>query len=161
IGALRRLRPLRKAAQRLRTVPDAEVRRLQMGGSAELRAEIRVRVGGREGVRAITEAGRSLAGTLRGGPARAAAGLLGVLVAARAGRAGVTADLSVPVPYNALARGRVPGLVAYAAAPWLLSHLVRLTGADPLDDGEPVGGSRFRVRGAVALGLVLALAAAF
>ena len=256
IRALPRLRPLRKAAQRLRTVPDAEVRRLQTGGSAELRAEIRVRVGGREGVRALTEAGRNLAGSLRNGPARAAAGLLGVLIlavvvgdrhvagrevpavgqlaafpgspvtffrhfltgwrpaglgveapappafallggagflvlghmsllrtllvlgawpvgaigafrltrdlgAARARVVAVIVYLSVPVPYNALARGRMPGLVAYAAAPWLLSHLARLTGADPLDDGDPAGGSRFRLRKVVALGLVLALSAAF
>ncbi len=254
LRSLRRLRPLRKAAQRLRTVPDAEVRRLQMGGSAELRAEIRVRIGGREGVRALTDAGRSLAGSLRSGPARVAAGLLGVLVVAvvvgnrhvagsaipavgqlapfpdspvtffrhfligwrpvglgveapappafallggagllvlghmsllrtllvlgawpvgaigawrltrdlgvaRARIVAVIVYLSVPVPYNALARGRMAGLVAYAAAPWLLSHLMRLTGADPLDDDSR--GGRFRLRGVVALGLLLAPAAAF
>ena len=252
IRALPRLRARRKAAQRLRTVPDAEVRRLQMGWSAELRAELRVRVGGREGVRALTEAGRNLAGSLRSGPARAAACLLGVLVlavvignrhvagsevpavgqlapfpdspltflrhflvgwrpvglgveapappafaflggagmlvlghmsllrtllvlsawpvgaigawrltrdlgAARARMVAVIVYLSVPVPYNALARGRVPGLVAYAAAPWLLSRLMRLSGADPLDEDD----GRSHARRVVALGLLLAVAAAF
>jgi len=230
LRGLRRLRPLRKSAQRLRTVPDAEVRRLQMGGSAELRAELRVRIGGREGVRTLTDAGRSLAGSLGSASARATAGVLAVLVlavvigsrhlagtdvppvgqlaafpsspitflrhffvgwrpvglgveapappafallggagvlvlghmsllrtllvlsawpvgaigawrltrdlgAARARVVAVIVYLSVPVPYNALARGRVPGLVAYAAAPWLLSRLMRLTAAEPLDVG--------------------------
>jgi GT2 family glycosyltransferase len=251
-GRLRGLRRARRAAQKLRTVPDAEVRRLQMRGSAELRSEIRAQVGGREGARALAEAGRNLAGTLSGGPARAAAALLGVLTLAwvigcrhlvggdvpavgqlapfpsnpltfvRAfgvawrrtglgveaaappafallGAAGVlflghmsllrtvlvigawpvgaigawrlTRDLgpararivavivylSVPVPYNALARGRVAGLVAYAFAPWLLSRLMRLTGADPLAQADP----RPPVAAVVALGLVLALSAAF
>ena len=79
------------------------------------------------------------------------------LGAARARVVAVIVYLSVPVPYNALARGRVPGLVAYAAAPWLLSRLMRLTGADPIDADE----GRLRPRRVVALGLLLALTAAF
>ena len=37
----------------------------------------------------------------------------------------------VPLPYNALARGHWPGLVAYAATPWVLSMLGRLSGEIP------------------------------
>ena len=252
LGRLHRLLPRRRAAQRLRTVRDSEVRRLQMGGSAELRAELRSRVGGSEGARALAEAGRNLAGTLSSGPARLAAAVLGVLVvawvigsrhlvgadvppvgqlapfphspltflrhfgtawrrtglgveapappafaflggagllvlghmsllrtalvigawpvgaigawrltrdlgAARARIVAVIVYLSVPVPYNALARGRVAGLVAYAAAPWLLSRLMRLTGADPLAEDD----RRSMLPRVVGLGLVLALAVAF
>jgi GT2 family glycosyltransferase len=248
----RRLRPMRRAAQRLRTVPDAEVRRLQMRGSAELRAEARARVSGREGARALADAGRQIAGSLRSGPARVAAVLLGVLViagligsrhlpsgdlpvvgqlapfpdspftflrnfvvgwrrvglgveapappafallggagmlllghmsllrtilvlgawpvgaigawrltrdigVARARIVAVIVYLSVPVPYNALARGRTGGLVAYAAAPWLLSRLMRLTGADPFDDES----NEIWARRVLAFGVTIALAAAF
>lgn len=38
---------------------------------------------------------------------------------------------AVPVPYDALARGRWSGLLAYAAAPWLLARLLRATGLAP------------------------------
>lgn len=37
----------------------------------------------------------------------------------------------IPVPYDALARGRWSGLLAYAAAPWLLARLLRATGLAP------------------------------
>ena len=252
LRGLGRLRPLRRAAQRLRTVPDAEVRRLQMRGSAELRAEVRARTAGREGARALAEAGRQFAGSLSSGPARVAAAVLVVLViagligsrhlpsgdipavgqlapfpdspftflrhfavgwrriglgteapappafallggagvlvlghmsllrtllvlgawpvgaigawrltrdigVARARMVAVIVYLSVPVPYNALARGRAGGLVAYAAAPWLLSRLMRLTGSDPFDDESGADWAR-RV---VAFGVIVALAAAF
>ncbi|MCU1462343.1 MAG: putative glycosyltransferase [Acidimicrobiales bacterium] len=42
---------------------------------------------------------------------------------------------AVPVPYDALARGRLTGLVAYAVAPWLLLRLARATRIAPFDDG--------------------------
>ena len=41
----------------------------------------------------------------------------------------------VPLPYDALSRGRWGGLIAYAAAPWLLSRLLRATGLAPF--GSP------------------------
>ena len=37
---------------------------------------------------------------------------------------GVIAYLAVPLPYNSLARGQWGGLLAYAAAPWLLASLL-------------------------------------
>ncbi|MBV9660162.1 MAG: glycosyltransferase family 2 protein, partial [Acidimicrobiales bacterium] len=38
----------------------------------------------------------------------------------------------VPLPYNALAGGRWDGLIAYAAMPWVLSLVIRLSGLVPL-----------------------------
>jgi len=63
----------------------------------------------------------------------------------------------VPVPYDALARGRWDGLIAYAATPWVLSVLVRLSDALPL---PAVSLRRIGAR-VVGLGLVVALIAAF
>jgi GT2 family glycosyltransferase len=45
--------------------------------------------------------------------------------------AAVVAILAVPLPYNALARGRWAGLLAYAAMPWFLLLLARMTGIEP------------------------------
>jgi GT2 family glycosyltransferase len=69
--------------------------------------------------------------------------------------AALLAYAAVPLPYNALAGGRWPGLVLYAAAPWLLSCIVRTSGDAP-----------FPTRGHVAarvvgLGLLTAVTAAF
>ncbi|HEX9993686.1 MAG TPA: glycosyltransferase, partial [Acidimicrobiales bacterium] len=71
---------------------------------------------------------------------------------------------AVPVPWNALAEARLPGLVAYAAAPWLLARLAAGAGWAPWG---PVGGPAHPAAPerpvevhAVVLGLVLALAAA-
>lgn len=49
--------------------------------------------------------------------------------------AGVALYAAIPLPYDALARGRWAGLIAYAAAPWMLSRLLRATGLEPF--GEP------------------------
>ena len=49
--------------------------------------------------------------------------------------AAVIAVLAVPLPYNALARGRWTGLIAYAAMPWFLLLLARMTGIDPFGTG--------------------------
>jgi GT2 family glycosyltransferase len=38
---------------------------------------------------------------------------------------------AVPLPYDALAEGRWSGLIAYAAAPWVLGRLLRATGLEP------------------------------
>ena len=71
---------------------------------------------------------------------------------------GVIAYATVALPYNSLARGQWGGLLAYAAAPWLLGSLLRLTGLAPFrgDDERPAGG-----RDILVLGLGLALVAAF
>jgi GT2 family glycosyltransferase len=61
-----------------------------------------------------------------------------------------------PVAYNALAAGSLRGLVAYAAAPFLLSGLARASGIAPL--GDPDGGLGGQI---LRLGLVTALAALF
>ena len=45
--------------------------------------------------------------------------------------AAVIAILAVPLPYNALARGRWAGLLAYAAMPWFLLLLAKTTGIEP------------------------------
>ena len=89
----------------------------------------------------------SVTGTVLGGSASLAIhvlvlgplviGPMGVFVAARrsgSGRGRLAATLlyaALPVPYNALAEGHWPGLVAYAAAPWLLSGLCSLAGQPP------------------------------
>ncbi|MDP8976177.1 MAG: glycosyltransferase [Actinomycetota bacterium] len=64
---------------------------------------------------------------------------------------------AVPVPYNALAAGRVSGLVAYATAPWVLGRLLRATGIEPFAQPEP---HRELGREVLGLGLLLAVAAA-
>jgi len=45
--------------------------------------------------------------------------------------AGVVLYAAVPLPYDALARGRWAGLIAYAASPWILARLLRATGLEP------------------------------
>lgn len=64
---------------------------------------------------------------------------------------------SVPVPYDAIALGQWQALVAYAAAPWVLSLAIRLSGDDPF---APTKLSRVGGR-LVGLGLVVAVVAAF
>ncbi|MBW3557106.1 MAG: glycosyltransferase [Actinobacteria bacterium] len=49
----------------------------------------------------------------------------------RARLLGAVLYAAIPIPYDALARGRWSGLVAYAAAPWLLARLLRATGLAP------------------------------
>ncbi|MFN8040242.1 MAG: glycosyltransferase family 2 protein [Acidimicrobiales bacterium] len=46
----------------------------------------------------------------------------------------LVAYLAVPVPYNAMAQGRLPGLVLYAVAPWVLAHLARASRVAPFGD---------------------------
>ncbi|MDP8991707.1 MAG: hypothetical protein M3N31_01410, partial [Actinomycetota bacterium] len=64
---------------------------------------------------------------------------------------------SVPLAYNAMARGRLSGLVAYAAAPWVLSRLLRVAGIEPFGDDQP---RPTLARDVLALGLLLAVGAA-
>jgi hypothetical protein len=91
--------------------------------------------------------------------------LLGPLGAYRAARwwgsrrgrlAALIAYAVVPLPYNALARGHWGGLLAYAAAPWVLAALIRLSGEIPLPVTR-AGRTGGRVIG---LGLLVAVAAA-
>ena len=94
---------------------------------------------------------------------------------ARASVAAFAVYLAIPVPYNALARGSWSGLLAYAAAPWVLLVLGRASGVapfgpvrldtdDPDDSGTPgatAPAPRRRLGGLVlGLGLLLALVAA-
>jgi len=239
----------RRSAQRLRTVGDTEVRRLQTAGSADLRAFLRSTFGGADPLDALAARGtissrlasrswrlpamawgltvvvllvgsRSLLGhripgvgtlpVFHGGPsdwwrlwwsgwrsdglgstgsappALALLGLggtvllggigvlqkvlvlgplvIGTIGAYRSGRplgspfaraAVLVAYAVVPLPFNALAGGRWAGLVAYAAAPWLLTSLCRLGGENPF-----VAQPRRPLR-IVGLGLLVAVTAAF
>ena len=72
---------------------------------------------------------------------------------------GVVAYLAVPLPYNALSRGSWSGLVAYAAAPWLLARLAHAFGLEPYTDPAP-DGEQLRRRVAEVVGLAVALAVA-
>ena len=78
---LRRLRPLRRAVHRTRAVPDSEVRRLQVRGSVRLTNYLQRRLHAEERARALVVAGHDLVESVWQGPARAAAALLGLLVA--------------------------------------------------------------------------------
>jgi len=74
------------------------------------------------------------------------------------------AYLAVPLPYNAIAHGRWGGLVAYAAAPWLLGRLGRLSRLLPFvserETEERPDPTRARLE-LLAFGLVLAPVVAF
>jgi len=64
--------------------------------------------------------------------------------------------LAIPLPYDAIARGRWGGLLVWAAAPWIVRLLASCVGSTPFDD------RRLPARHAVAgLGLAVALLAAF
>ena len=88
----------------------------------------------------------------------------------RASVAAFAVYLAIPVPYNALARGSVSGLVAYAVSPWILLGLGRASGLAPFGprqlvdaDDETRGTVRPRRMGSLilSLGLLLGVAAAF
>ena len=246
------LRAARRRVRESRMMPDAEIRRLQVRGSARVNAFLRGQLAAEDRTRFLTAAGRDIAGSFRDlrtpmlvlgtavlvlligsrelltgripvlgeilpfphspasflrlfvsgwrttglgseGAAPAAYGLLGVagvvllgamgvlqkilvlgalpagalgayrltrnLGSARARLVAAIVYLSFPLPYNALARGRWGGLIAYAAAPWILGRLIRATGIEPF--GGRLAG-RWRVwHHALPLGLLLALVAAF
>lgn len=71
----------------------------------------------------------------------------------RARAAAVVSYASIPVAYNALAQGRWEGLLAYAAAPWIVAGLARLT-ADVPFPALPWRRSAGRV---ISLGLLVGL----
>ncbi|MGH9189453.1 MAG: glycosyltransferase [Acidimicrobiales bacterium] len=248
------LRPLRRAVRRARTVPDSEVRRLQVRGSVRFTAYVHHRLHAQERAQALVAAGENLVESVWKGPARAAGLLLGLLVLMWLAGArhllgdrlpavgelaplpapgallanffggwrttglgstaaappvlgilgvlgglvfghvdvlqkvlvlgawpmaalgawsltrplssplprlvGVVAYLAVPLPYNALSRGRWGALVAYAAAPWLLGRLARATGLEPF--ASPEGDARRRAPkwlDPLVLGLITAVVA--
>src|SRR5205823_3846860 len=66
--------------------------------------------------------------------------------------------VSIPLAANSLARGRWPGLVAYAVAPWLVGGLARATGLEPW---ATPGELPRRVPTMLRLGLLLAVTGAF
>jgi GT2 family glycosyltransferase len=63
---------------------------------------------------------------------------------------------AVPLPYNAISNGRWDGLVAYAALPWVLSHLAGASELAPFDARPP----RRWWASVIGLGVVIALAMA-
>jgi hypothetical protein len=74
----------------------------------------------------------------------------------RARLVAVVAYAAVPLPYDALARGRMSGLVGYAVAPWLLLRLARATRIAPF---EPA--NRSTAIEVIALAALTAVASAF
>jgi hypothetical protein len=76
---------------------------------------------------------------------------------------GAIAYLALPLPYAALGAGRLDGLVAYAAFPFVALQLARLAGIAPFDADGPTGNAwRHRRSGRLALlGATLAIAASF
>lgn len=248
LAGWRSLLRARRAAQRARRVPDREVRRLQVRGSARLAAFLRGH-GGEDRALALVAAGRDVLASLRAGPRRAtvaawaavavvlvfgsrgllvgplpavgelapfpehattflrhflsgwrlaglgsdqpaptAFGLLGLAGLALAGGMGTLQKLvvvgaipvgavgawrlarplgraspvarlaaplvylSVPLPYDALARGRWGGLLAYAVMPFVLARLAAASGLAPWDGDE-----RRLHRQALPLGILLAI----
>ncbi len=90
-----------------------------------------------------------------------ALGPLGVFVATRhfgsqKGRIAATVlYAALPVPYNALSQGHWVGLIGYAATPWVLASLARLSGQPPYPaPGRGGAWARF-----VSLGLLVAVTA--
>ena len=90
----------------------------------------------------------------------------------RARLVSVAVYFAIPLSFSSLAGGRWGGLVAFAAAPWVVARLMRATGLDPVEPGADVDGDRDGgARGApqasprlpvqaVRLGMVLAVAGA-
>ena len=70
---------------------------------------------------------------------------------------GVVAYLCVPLPYNALSRGSWSGVVAYAAAPWLLTRVASAFALEPYAAGPSRGEEPGR-RVAEVVGLAVVLA---
>ena len=57
---------------------------------------------------------------------------------------GTIAYLSMPVAYDAIARGRLDALLAYAAMPWILSRLAHASRLAPYGPGSPPTSSGWR-----------------
>ncbi|MDQ6798088.1 MAG: glycosyltransferase [Actinomycetota bacterium] len=250
LSHLGQLRAQRRAVKAARSVPDSEVRRLQVRSSVRLSAYIRRRLDPEERARALLAAGHHLVDQVGNRPTQVATGLLittvlAVLVGSRflvtgglpavgqfaplpgvsnllsqylhgwrntgmgAGAASppafaalglggvvllghvallqkililavwpvaalgtwrlghvlrsglgrivaVVVFLAVPLSYDSLARGHWDGLVAYAAAPFILRHVARLSGLVPFAAEGDTSPARRQLE---ILGLALALAA--
>lgn len=90
--------------------------------------------------------------------AMGAAALAAPLGSQRARLAALVVYVAIPLPYNAIAGGRLDGVLAYALAPWALRSLLRATGTAPFaGDDEDGRGVR---RAVVGLGVLVAVAAA-
>ena len=87
-----------------------------------------------------------------------AARLAAPLGSPRARLAALVVYVAIPLPYNALAGGRLAGVLAYGVAPWVLHSLLRATGIAPfaLPDDEGRGARRV----VLPLGLLVASVAA-
>ena len=128
---VRELRPLRKAVQSSRAVPDSEVRRLQVRGSVRLTVYLRRQLHAEDRAQALLDAGHRLVGSVGKGPARAASAVLVLLL------------LAVVIGSRELWGSRVPALgrMAPLAAPGeLFRHYVdgwRTTGMGSASAAPP------------------------
>ncbi|HUF32063.1 MAG TPA: glycosyltransferase family 2 protein [Acidimicrobiales bacterium] len=98
--------------------------------------------------------------------------LTGPLASKRARAVAIVVYAVVPLPYDALARGRWGALVAYAAMPWILARLLRSSGEAPfapegeVDESAPDRETARalvetdRRRAVLVLGVIVALVAA-
>ena len=84
--------------------------------------------------------------------------LAGPLGSQRARLAALVAYVAIPLPYNAIANGSLHGVLAYAAAPWVLRALLRATAIPPFDDSD--GGAPNLGQVILPLGMLVALVAA-
>jgi hypothetical protein len=82
--------------------------------------------------------------------------MTGELRSSTARLVGLVTYLAIPLPYDAIARGRWGGLMVWAAAPWIVRLLMRAVASEPFDSARPS-----RRRTIVGFGLVLAVLAAF
>ncbi len=85
--------------------------------------------------------------------------LLAATGSRRAQAASLVAYLVVPLAPVSVAGGSLAGLVAYAAAPWLLKELLRASGTAPFRNGQGQTPQRGRFKPALSLGIAAGLAA--
>ncbi len=95
--------------------------------------------------------------------------LVSPLASYRAAAGALVAYAAIPLGYDSLATGSWRGLVAYGLAPWVLSRVVRSSGAVPFGAADIAGGQRLGPgpradvppmwRQAVGLGLLVAVGA--
>ncbi|HEX2698796.1 MAG TPA: glycosyltransferase family 2 protein [Acidimicrobiales bacterium] len=76
----------------------------------------------------------------------------------RARLAALVVYVAIPLPYNAIAGGRLFGVLAYAIAPWVLRSLLRATGIPPFSGPDDDGRGVRRV--VFPLGVLVAVSAA-
>ncbi|MGH3159692.1 MAG: hypothetical protein ACRDNF_24400, partial [Streptosporangiaceae bacterium] len=79
----------------------------------------------------------------------------------RARLVGAVAYLGLPLAWDALAHGRLDGLVAFALAPWVISALMRASALEPFAGGFGRHGRRPGAAMLLGFGVLLALGIAF